>query len=112
MSQQNLKYYISTKTCFQQKELTVHAIAVSTATSMWPLYIRSLQPPLALFNKRYHEDLSPTLGLKMFARKLTFPQSGINSAGYSLTSAINLISRKTKTKTQLVPIFGNCRTKI
>lgn len=56
--------------------LTVQAMAVSTATSMWPLYRRSLQPPPAFFNRLYHEGPSETVGRIKSIRKLIEPQSG------------------------------------
>jgi len=55
---------------------TVQAMAVSTATSMWPLYRRSLQPPPAFFNRLYHEGPSDTVGRKKSIRKFIEPQSG------------------------------------
>lgn len=51
-------------------------MAVSTATSMWPLYRRSLQPPPAFFSRLYHEDPSEAVGRKKSIRKLIEPQSG------------------------------------
>lgn len=55
---------------------TVQAIAVSTATSMWPLYKRSLQPPPAFFSRLYHEEPSEAVGRKKSIKKLIDSHSG------------------------------------
>lgn len=56
--------------------LTVQAMAVSTATSMWPLYRRSLQPPPAFFNRLNHEGPSEAVGRRKSIRKLMKPHCG------------------------------------
>lgn len=67
---------------------TVHAIAVKTATSMCPLYIRSLHPPPAFFRRLYHgEDPSDSVGRRKLARKFILPQLGMKSASYSSVTA-------------------------
>lgn len=50
-------------------------MAVSTATRMWPLYMRSLHPPPAFFSRLYHEP-SVVVGRRKSIRKLIEPQSG------------------------------------
>lgn len=55
---------------------TVQAIAVKTATIMWPLNTRSLQPPSAFFNKVYQVDPSDGDGRRKSTKKLIDPQSG------------------------------------
>lgn len=76
---------------------TVHAIAVKTATSMCPLYIRSLHPPPAFFRRLYHgEDPSEAVGRRKFARKFILPQFGMNSASYSPVTAETEVTSQPK----------------
>lgn len=69
-------------------DITVHAIAVKTATSICPLYSRSLHPPPAFFRRLYHGvDPSEAVGLRKSARKFIDPQFGWNSVPYSPLAA-------------------------
>lgn len=57
-------------------------MAVKTATSMCPLYTRSLQPPPAFVSKLYQADPSEAVGRRKSIRKLIEPQSGRKSSMY------------------------------
>lgn len=87
---------LKNKTHAKRIKHTVHAIAVSTATSIWPLYSRSLQPPPAFFNNWYHEDPSETVGLNISIRKFIRPQLGRYSPGYSPIVAKRQAGKKKK----------------
>ncbi|MFS7982855.1 hypothetical protein Hanom_Chr11g00967691 [Helianthus anomalus] len=71
---------------------TVQAMAVRTATSMCPLYRRSLHPPPAFFSKLIHAASPEGTGRRKSARKLINPQFGLYSSSCTTTPSDKYIN--------------------